>query len=98
MIDHAGRARIEALEAEVTRLREEARTMHRGYVDLHAMLPGSKDVWTKVGDLLAKAAELRAENETLRGLLREVRATVRLYRGDEVADRIDAALAGKEQG
>jgi hypothetical protein len=46
----------DAARDEIGRLRAEAATMHRGYVDLHEMLPGSADVWTKVGSLQERSA------------------------------------------
>lgn len=94
--DYAFGHGVESLVAEVRNLRAEVATMKRGYLDLHAMMPGNKDVWSKVDDLQKQLQRYEALLVAARGV-RQRRLSVKCelmsedrWAVDELNQAVDA--------
>jgi hypothetical protein len=88
-------ALLDALDA-LDRAEAERDASRRGYQDLHSMIPGRGDIWTKVDRLKADLAARDATIAELHELLAECREEIDWRACDALLTRIDAALNEKE--
>ena len=65
-------AQLAAAVERVAELEREASTMHRGYRDLHDMLPGNADVWSKVDELQKQRDSLRTRLAAVMAMANEL--------------------------
>ena len=70
---------LDSARQQLAAAQTEIATMKRGYVDLHAMLPGNKDVWSKVDDLKKQLAAVTAARDSARAAFDQLRNDIDGY-------------------
>ena len=84
-----------ALLDALDRAEAELGASRRGYQDLHSMVQGEGDIWTKVDRLKTDLTSRDATIAELRGMLAECREEIDWRACDALLTRIDAALKEK---